>query len=228
MARSLWIALFLLTVLRPVDARAQDADPEREASPGVAFEEEPDPTRLDVERLPPEAVELDRDLYARGLFVEAQLGAEGFITGLGEVSAPGPRLGILVGFEFASWVAIAARLEGSLHETTNRAPPSTSVYENFVTLVELRLTAPLTPRAALWLDGQFGGVRSTGDVLRTLGFQDADGWGMVYGGELGFDWHVRGLHHSVGLNAGARLYPSLSQEDPSLAVHGGLYLRYVL
>ena len=130
MARSLCIALlvsWLPALLQPAGARAQEADPEQEASPGVAFEEEPDPTRLDVERLPPEAVEIDRDLFARGLFVEAQLGAEGFVTGLGEVSAPGPRLGVLVGYEFAVWLAIAARLEGSLHETTNRAPPSATV-----------------------------------------------------------------------------------------------------
>lgn len=219
-----WLYLSLLALASPV--YAQEAEDESE--PGVAFEEEPDSTRLDVERLPPEAVELDRDLYATGLLVEAHLGAEGFVTGLGDDSAPGPRLAVVVGYELFPWAAIALRVEGSMHQTTNNTPPSQTVYENVSAGVDVRLTAPLTARAALWASGQFAMLRSTGDVLRTLGYQDADGWMVLYGGELGFDWHVWGLHHSLGLTAGARLYPGLSTEETSIAVHGGPYLRYVL
>ena len=32
--------------------------------------------------------------------------------------------------------------------------------------------------------------------------------GINYGGELGFDWHLKSLHHSLGVLGGARLYPS--------------------
>ena len=66
-----------------------------------------------------------------------------------------------------------------------------------------------------------------GDVLRGLGFQEADTMGIDYGGELGFDWHVRSRHHSLGVLGGARAYPSLERDGSTLGLYGSLYLRYV-
>src|SRR5690606_29549758 len=36
----------------------------------IVTSEEPDATRLDVERLPPEAIQITRELYAHGFFLE--------------------------------------------------------------------------------------------------------------------------------------------------------------
>ncbi|HJL32755.1 MAG TPA: hypothetical protein RMI62_26940, partial [Polyangiaceae bacterium LLY-WYZ-15_(1-7)] len=94
---------FALGLLAAAPARAQE--------PMV---EEPDPTRLDVERLPPEAIEVTRDLYSHGIFIEAFVGARGFIGGVGDLSRPGPYLHLGVGWEALSWLWIAVSAEGSM------------------------------------------------------------------------------------------------------------------
>lgn len=215
--------LALLTVASTVRADEGETDLE----PGKAVEEAPDPTRLDVSRLPPEAIEITRDLYARGFFAEAQLGALGFVGDAGKVSKPGPRLALSFGYELASWVSVLVELEGSMHETKNRPPPSHTSFELMGAATGLRLTLPFNARAALWGAGLVGLAWSTGDVLRGLGFRQSDTVGVDYGGELGFDWHVRSRHHSFGMLGGARMYPALARSGMTLGTYGAAYLRYV-
>ncbi|MBX3247968.1 MAG: hypothetical protein KF901_12380 [Myxococcales bacterium] len=211
--RSLWLIVLLLA---PTVAVAQEV-------------EEPDPTRLDVERLPPEAIEITRDLYKHGWYVDAHLGARGFIGGVGRFSRPGPVLRLGVGYEIARWLYLGAAAEGSIHMTNAPSPPGPTAFEVLDFLLDLRIQANLSARAALWLGGEFGIGLATADVLRTYGFQDAARVGLVYGGQLGFDWHMRNRHHSWGLTAGARIHDGLKGIDGELAiaVHGTMYLRYV-
>ncbi|HEX6240722.1 MAG TPA: hypothetical protein VFZ61_07510, partial [Polyangiales bacterium] len=70
----MWLGAFGSTLSRARAEEPSDAD----TKAGEVFVESPDPTRLDVARLPPEAIQITRDLYAHGFFVEAQLGAQGF------------------------------------------------------------------------------------------------------------------------------------------------------
>jgi hypothetical protein len=224
--RTLVLAACLTCVVlwaRDVSAQAGEQD----AVPGAVHTEEPDPTRLDVARLPPEAIELDRDLYARGFFAEAQLGAQGFVGDLGKLATPGPRLSIAFGYEFTSWLRLLALGEGSLHVTRNRAPPGHTAFEIFGGALGLELGIPFNARAMLLARGLAGVMSTGGDVLHTLGLVDAHKLGLQYGGELGFDWHVRSRHHSIGLLSGARLLPSLSDATFTLALYGSAYLRYV-
>jgi hypothetical protein len=225
-----------LVLSAPLYARAQSApastgtsstpnEPDLEA--GKRLEEAPDPTRLDVSRLPAEALEVTRDLYAHGFFLEAQLGAMGFVGDASKVSQPGPRLAITPGYEFTDWLSVIAVLEGSLHQTKNRPPPGHTSYELAGAALGLRLTLPFNARYALWASGQAGIVWTGGDVLRGLGFKKAAKLGVDYGGELGFDWHVRAVHHSFGLLGGARVYPSLAKTDTTVGLYGSVYLRYV-
>jgi hypothetical protein len=213
-----------LTVFSRARAQAQE-EPDLEA--GKVLEEEPDPTRLDVSRLPPEAIHITRDLYAQGLFMEAALGAMGFIGDAGDVSKPGPRMAITFGYEFTRWLSVLVLGEGSLHNTKNRPPPAHTVYELAGGALGLRFSIPFNAQAALWAEGIGGFVWSGGDVLRGLGFKNAHKIGMDYGGELGFDWHVRSLHHSLGVLGGARMYPSLARDQSTLGTYGSVYLRYV-
>jgi hypothetical protein len=118
-------------------------------------------------------------------------------------------------------------IEGSSHRTDNRPPPRATAYELLGAAAGLRLTAPVNAKIALWIDGLVGVNWSSGDVLRALGFRDAFKLGVNYGGELGFDWHVRARHHSIGLLGGARVYPSLARNDVTVGGYGSLYLRYV-
>ena len=208
-------------------ARAQERATEPELAPGEQVVESVDSTRLDVARLPPEPVEVTRDLYARGLFLEAQAGALAFAGDANIVSKAGPRFGVALGYEFFSWLSGVMLLEGSMHRTDNRGPPAPSAYELIGGAVGARFNVPFNARASLWLSGLVGVNWSSRDVLRANGFKDAFKLGINYGGELGFDWHLKSRHHSLGLLAGARMYPSLARDDFTLGAYGSAYVRYV-
>ncbi len=235
LARTLWslassalLPLWLLAVVahtRP--ARAQDRAAEPDLAPGEQVVEAVDPTRLDVARLPPEAIEITRELYAHGLFLEAQVGALAYGGDANKVSTPGPRFAVALGYEVFSWLSAVLLVDGSMHRTDNRAPPAPSAYELLGAAAGVRFNAPFNPRFALWLSGLVGVNWSSRDVLRALDFRDAFKLGVNYGGELGFDWHMKSRHHSLGVLGGARMYPSLTRDAFTLGGYGSLYLRYV-
>lgn len=191
--------------------------------------EEPDPTRLDVERLPPEAIEITRDLYSHGFYLEANVGVRGFIGGVGRISRTGPFAQLNLGYELTRWLHVGVLAEGSLHRTDAPSPPSPTVFDVLDFLAQVRLQANISARAALFLSGEVGIAFSTTDVLETYGLRQADEIGLIYGGQLGFDWHMRNRHHSMGILGGARIHPGLEGFDGELAigVHGSAYIRYV-
>lgn len=191
--------------------------------------EAPDPTRLDVERLPPEALAITRDMYSRGLFVQGYLGGRGFVGAVGRFSLPGPLARVGVGYELSDWFMLGGAIELSLHETDAAAPPSPGAFQLVDVLVEARLQLPFSARSALWLGGEAGFDWVPGNLLSTYGFADANSTGPMFGGSLGFDWHLLSRHHSIGLLAGARMYPNLQDADGEVAigVHSAAYLKYV-
>jgi len=231
MTRSLALSICALALSLPLpsSARAEEQTPphEHELTPRGPGKEPVDSTRLDVPRLPPEAATVTRELYDQGLFLEAQLGGSTFIGDARKVSHAGPRFGITLGYELTRWLALVLAIDASLHQTNNRPPPAHTSYELLGGLGGARLSLPIDERFALWAEGLFGVVWSSGDVLRALEFRDAFKVGIAYGGELGFDWHMRARHHSLGLLGGARMLPSLARDDFTLAAYGSGYLRYV-
>lgn len=222
------LALIGSVLLVGSPARAQDDQEQALDTPAV---EGPDPTRLDVERLPPEAIEVTRDLYSHGIYVEGWLGVRGFRNGIGRVSDPGLWASVGIGCEVFSWLWLRAVVEGSIHATDAPPPPSPTAFELLGALAELRLQLNLSARAALWLGAEGGIVYATGDVLRAYGFDQSADVSLQYGGSLGFDWHMVNRHHSIGLLGGARLYPSLGGvgpgKDRAVGIHGAAYVRYV-
>jgi hypothetical protein len=192
--------------------------------------EDVDTTRLDVERLPPEAIEVTRDMYAHGLFVEGHLGGRGFRGGIGAVSHPGPLLQVLVGYEIFRFLHFAVGLDASLHGTDAPPPPGQGVFDVLGGVADLRLNIDVGARFAFWLAGQFGVGSANDDVLVTYGVSRPNELGINFGGRVGLDWHFRHRHYSMGLAGGARLWPGLAGFDGTraLAVDGTLYLRYVL
>jgi len=220
-----------LALALPAHARADEGDAADGLVPGGPGEEPIDPTRLDVARLPLEPARargLTRDLYDRGLFVEAQLGALTYVGDAREVSHPGPRLAIAVGYELTRWLALLVEAEASMHQTHNRPPPRRTSYELVGGAGGVRLSVPIDARFALWGEGLFGVVWSSADVLRALGLPDAARAGLSYGGELGFDYHLPSRHHAIGLLGGARMLPSLAREGGyTLAAYGACTLHYV-
>lgn len=209
-------------------ADAQDIiAPATDLTPGGPGREAVDTTRLDVDRLPPEAATVTRAMYDQGWFLEAQLGAHTFAGDARTVSRAGPRLAVALGYELSRWFAVLVQLEGSLHQTANRPPPSRTAYQLAGSVVGARFSVPTNARFAISAAVLFGFVWSSGDVLRALDFEDAFSAGLSYGGELGFDYHLRARHHSLGIVAGARHLPSLERDGITVGAYGSAYLRYV-
>jgi len=211
-----------------------DEDAHDESAPVSAPEDGPvefevDTTRLDVERLPPEAIEVTRDLYSHGLFMEGWVGGRGFIGGIGNLSDPGLYANVGLGIELFRFIYVRLAFEASFHQADAAPTPSATAFELLGALVELKFQVDVSARVGLWLQGEFGGVLAFGDVLPTYGVQGSDEVGLMYGGSAGFDWHLYNRHYSFGLLGGARLFPSLEtlDGDMSIGVHGAAYLRYV-
>lgn len=209
-----------------IEPRAS-AQTEEEA---IVTREEPDVTRLDVERLPPEAITVTRDLYAHGFFLEGRIGGIGFLHGIGDYASPGLWASIAFGYEILDWLHVSIAGEGSLHDTNAPPPPARTGFELLFGTASLRLQANFTEAFAMWLAPQFSIVAAMSDILDLYGFQGSNEVGIAYGGELGIDWHFRARHHSIGLSGGVRHFPSFEAPDaslPTLGIHGSAYLRYV-
>jgi hypothetical protein len=194
-----------------------------------AAPEAPDPTRLDVERLPPEAIAPDRDMFRVGFHLRADLGGQGFAGGIGRILTAGPVAHIAAGYEFAPWFLVAAEFGLAMHPTSAPPPPSASAVQLYTGLLQARLQLPLSTRVALWLSADAGAGFASGDFLQAWGYSRAGKLGLAYGGGLGFDWHFMNPHHSMGLRTGAHLYPNLdaSSGEKSIAIEAALYLKYV-
>jgi hypothetical protein len=168
-------------------------------------------------------------MYRRGVHVRAELGCQGFAFGIGRLASAGPAAHIAVGYEFTEWFLLAADFGLSMHPTDAPSPPAATAFQIYTWLAQARFTLPLGVRAALWLSGDFGAGMASGDFLQTYGYRRADRLGVVYGGALGFDWHLLNPHHSLGVKAAGHLYPQLtaSNDERSLALEGTAYLKYV-
>lgn len=228
LARGLALGLVTVTLGFTGAAAAQSSTTSDVDATRTGTTEGPDRTRLDVERLPPEAIPIQRSLYAHGFYVEGVLGARGYVGGVGNLSTPGPYFGVRLGYEVLDWLWIGALAAGSMHQTNAPAPPATQVFELFDVLGDVRLQVNPTAELALWLGGQAGMTIASTDVLRLYGQPDASSVGLAYGGELGIDLHFHARHLSLGALGGARLAPSLDvRGSTAIGVHGGLTLRYV-
>jgi hypothetical protein len=222
-------ALPLLLLLAASPALAQEETTSSEGLSRTGETEAVDRTRLDVERLPAEAIPITRDLYAHGFFVEATVGARGFVGGVGRFSDPGVWIATRFGYELFDWLWVSAVAEASIHQTNAPAPPARAVFELIGALGEVRLQINPTAELALWLGAQVGIIVSSTDVLTIYGMPNASSVGFAYGGEVGIENHFHSRHISLGLLGGVRMAPSLDGFDGEIAIgiQGGPYLRCV-
>lgn len=188
-----------------------------------------DKTRLDVERLPAEAIAPDRALYHKGWHVRAELGGQGFVGGVGRLAAPGPVAHVALGYDFADWLLVALDFGLGMHPSSAPQPPAATSFQTYTGLLQMRFGIPVGARALIWLSADGGAGKLSGDFLQAWGFDRAGRLGFVYGGALGFDWHFLNPHHSIGLKAAGHLYPNLvaSNGETSTAVEATAYLKYV-
>lgn len=189
-----------------------------------------DTTRLDVERLPPEALPATRDMYRVGFHVRGELGGQGFAGGVGRIATAGPSAHIAAGYEFTPWFLLALDFGLAMYGTSAPPPPAATAFQTYTALAQARLQLPLGLRTALWLSADGGAGMASGDFLQTWGYKSAGKIGLVYGGALGFDWHFLNPHHSLGLKAASHLYPNLDAKngEKSIALEATAYMKYVL
>jgi hypothetical protein len=223
--------LFTLTLVLGGSALAQEPAAEEavEDDPTEPLSEGVDPTRLDVERLPPEAIEITRDLYSHGFFFEGWIGGRGFLGGIGKLSKTGVYGSVGFGLEIFRFLWVGAAIELSLHDTAAPEPPSPTGFELLGAFAYARLQLNMTSWFAAWLGGEIGAAITFSDALPIYGVNGADEVGIFYGGTIGLDFHMKSRHTSIGLLGGARHYPGLaSLTSESIGIHGCFYLRHVL
>jgi len=224
-----FVALTLFACLSGHATHAHADDPADAVEGEEAVEEDIDATRLDVERLPPEAIDITREMYAHGLFFEGHIGGRYLLGGAGRLSLPGPLFSMMVGYEIFPLLHVLLGVEGSIHATNAPAPPTNGTFQVLGGLAEVRLNINMGARFALWLGGALGVSVATSDILRTYGVRQSGDISLNYGGRLGLDWHFPHRHYSMGLAGGARLFPQLKGYDgeTAIAIDTELYLRYV-
>ena len=218
-----------LALMAPASALAQTTAAHVDGVERTESTEEPDRTRLDVERLPPEAIHVTRDLYAHGMTIEAMAGARGFFGGIGRISDPGVLLGVHASYEIFDWLWVGAVFDASIHQTDAPPPPGRAVFELVGAMGEVKLQWSPTAELGLWLAGQVGFIVATTPAPEIYGIQGSGTVGVAYGGEVGVDAHFHSRHTSIGLLVGTRLAPNLNGPTGEMAIglYGGPYLRYV-
>jgi hypothetical protein len=157
--RTSWVflgALFALCLLAP-SVRAEP--------------EQPDATRLDVERLPPEAISVTRDMFKLGLHVVAELGGEGLVRGAGRLSHPGPLARVGLGYDLTRYFSLGSLVGLGFHSTHAPPPPNPTTFQLYTVLVQAKLQLALSTQRAGWV-----GRARTSCRLGASKTQDESAW----------------------------------------------------
>jgi hypothetical protein len=145
----------------------------------------------------------DPDKFARGLYVEADLGAVLFLGEARKPLGPGAALGARVGVDLTRWLAFQARGHLSSHQTDFAAgPQSDQLLQIMAASAEVKISVPL----GQWIPFAFGGGgfgRLSTNLLGTTGLTAPDlRHLLLIGGGGGIDYHPRSRHFTFGLEGG--------------------------
>ena len=166
----------------------------------------------------------DPSKFSRGLYAEAEAGAQVFLGEARRPLGPGVAIGVRLGYELLRWVAVQVHALAATHETDfGTGPQSDQLLQTLQGTGELKLAIPL----GQWSAFAFGGggmARLSTNLLGTAGLTDPDvRHSVMYGGGAGADYHTRSRHFSFGLNAAFWKLPRLNTTG---AATGTVYLRY--
>ena len=167
------IAFGALVTLCAGGARADDPPEYDQAAVSAALAQPPG-TRtekpnaaLEVPPLPPRK---------KGIVLETDFGAMGFIGKLKNVSPTASHLHLQLGYEPLRWVMVFG--EGDIAFTSTRYSPPSRGYSMAGFGAGLRLTAAITQRVSLYAQGDLGLMRTSTDVLHSYGFIDAQNFNV--------------------------------------------------
>jgi len=171
--------------------------------------------------------------YAKGLVVDASIGALGFLGQFRKLAPPGPWFHGLVGYEIFSWLMLFGESELSFSDTSNKEEaPRTRVFSLFGFGGGARLTWHITERLGIYGQPALGAMtaRVARNALGLHGFRDAEELAPWLGFRAGIEWFQIDRHLALGLNSGVRLATGFAKvgrgSDTPLALDGGISIRY--
>jgi hypothetical protein len=170
--------------------------------------------------------------HKKGVVLESNLGALGFIGQFRKVAPPGPWLDLHGGYELFSPLLVFLNAELFYTDTENaQNPPKTHAFPVFAFGTGARGTFHITEHVALFLEGNVGFMKAdiaTG-ALKNLGYKDAEALNLYFGGHLGAEWYMIDRHLALGVLGGVRDLTGFKRQignDTPLAWDGAVSLRY--
>lgn len=171
--------------------------------------------------------------YKKTLVLDASVGALGFLGQFGKVAPPAPWMHLQLGYELFRWLMVYGEGELAFTDTSNKLnPPNTRAFPMYGFGGGARFTIPFTDRFGAYAQGGLGLLRADvpTNALGIIGFEDAESFGLYFGGRLGVEWYQLNRHFALGLNAGLRFAQNFATtgaaSDTPLALDGGVSIRY--
>jgi hypothetical protein len=119
--------------------------------------------------------------------------------------------------------------EGDLSFTSTRYSPPSRGYVIYALGGGGRLTMGLSERVAVYGQVDFGFTSTSGNVLHSYGFYDAENLNPYYGATGGLEWYQVDQHYALALYGGVRNSQGFVRQvpgDAGLAWRGGVSIRY--
>jgi hypothetical protein len=232
--------------LAGTQARAQGAQGQGAQPPTLA----PD-AKIDISTAPPEGKTSEPESTLpeapaeappgrprhKGLVLETTAGMLAFAGNFRHVAPPAPWLHAQLGWEIFRWLMVFGESELAFTDTSEAQDESkATTFPLFGFGAGVRGTIHATERVAFFLQGSIGWLEAMvpHGALQNLGYTNAEGLTLGYGGRLGAEWYMVDRHMALTAQAGLRDAPGFKQltlggtatNDTPLMWDAALGLRY--
>jgi hypothetical protein len=166
----------------------------------------------------------DPSKFARGFYSEGEIGTLVFLGDARKPLGPGAALGLRVGYDVFSWLAVNVHAFGSTHTTSFAGAPQSG---QLLQILQATAEVKLSVRIGQVSTSAFGGVglaRLSTNLLGTTLLTDSDLRNtpvLLAGGAL--DYHILSRHFSFGITGAFARYQLIYTTG---AIAGTAYIRY--
>lgn len=168
----------------------------------------------------------------KGLVVEGNIGALGFLGDFRHVAPTAPWFHVLAGYEIFNWLMLFGEGELAFTDTSEAEGPSqVYAFPIFGFGGGLRVTIHATHRFAVFVQGNIDALKA--DVpkgaLADLGYKNAESLGISFGGRIGIEWYQMDRHLALGLSGGVRDATGFARtygSDTGLMADAAATIRY--
>jgi hypothetical protein len=162
-----------------------------------------------------------------GVVVEGSVGALGFLGKLRTISPAASSFHLQLGFEPFRWFMVFG--EGDLSFTSTRYSPPSQGYVIYAFGAGGRLTVAVSERVSVYGQVDLGFSSTSGNVLHSYGFYDAENLNPYFGATGGLEWYQGDPHYALALFGGVRNSQGLVRQlpgDSGLGWRAGATIRY--